>query len=178
MAIRDWFSKFRILDFPEEEGSPARYRVLRRNMIILMLLATIVPLTLMALVDYHQYQTTLKQESISPLSTLVNKTRYSFELFLAQQLSIVGYLASAYTFDELADENTLNRVFRIAKHEFGGFVDLGLDRPTRRTRPADHDTRTPSGDGTTNACASSKFVEDGRHMIRSSRVGERWGGAG
>jgi two-component system NtrC family sensor kinase len=38
----------------------------------------------------------------------------------------VNFIASAYSFEELADERTINRVFRVMKKEFGGFVDLGL----------------------------------------------------
>jgi two-component system NtrC family sensor kinase len=50
----------------------------------------------------------------------------SFELFLAERLSAVSFVASAYTFEDLAGEKTLNRVFRVMREEFGGFVDLGL----------------------------------------------------
>ncbi len=106
--------------------SPVRYRYLRRNIIILMLLVTIVPLTFMAAINYHQYHSSLKTEIINPLHVLANKTRHSFELFLEERLSTVRFIASAYSFEELADEKTLNRVFRVLKTEFGGFVDLGL----------------------------------------------------
>ena len=126
MESKDWWRKFRLLDFPEEGSSPERYRVLRRNMIVLMLLVTIVPLFFMALVNYHEYQTRLKEEIVSPLSVLVNKTRHSFELFLAERLSAVSFIASAYSFEQLANETTLNRIFSVMKQEFGGFVDLGL----------------------------------------------------
>jgi len=95
-------------------------------MILIMLLVTIVPLFLMALINYHEYQRALKQEIIVPLGVLVNKTKHSFELFLTERLSAVSFIASAYSFQELADQKTLNRIFRVMKQEFGGFVDLGL----------------------------------------------------
>lgn len=108
------------------EEPPRRYKVLRRNMILIMVLVTIVPLLLMALINYHEYQRALKQEIIVPLGVLVNKTKHSFELFLTERLSAVSFIASAYSFQELADQKTLNRIFRVMKQEFGGFVDLGL----------------------------------------------------
>jgi len=111
---------------PNHEESPRRYKVLRRNMILIMVLVTIVPLFLMALINYHEYQRALKQEIIVPLGVLVNKTKHSFELFLTERLSAVSFIASAYSFQELADQKTLNRIFRVMKQEFGGFVDLGL----------------------------------------------------
>lgn len=126
MKIREWLKSFRLLDFPEEGESPVRYRLLRRNMLILMLLTTIVPLFFMAVVNYYQYQNALKDEIVNPLRVLVNKTKHSFELFLAQRLSTVSFIASAYPLEELADENALNRIFRVMRQEFGGFIDIGL----------------------------------------------------
>ncbi len=126
MKIHDWFKSFHLLEFPEEGESPVRYRLLRRNMLILMLLTTIVPLFFMAVVNYYQYQNALKDEIVNPLRVLVNKTKHSFELFLAQRLSTVSFIASAYPLEELADENALNRIFRVMRQEFGGFIDIGL----------------------------------------------------
>jgi two-component system, NtrC family, sensor kinase len=126
MPLSGLWKCLRLLDIPEEGSSPDRYRILRRNMIILMLLVTIVPLFLMGLVNYYEYQTRLKEEIVNPLSVLVNKTKHSFELFLAERLSAVSFIASAYSFEELAGEKNLNRIFSVMKQEFGGFIDLGL----------------------------------------------------
>lgn len=105
---------------------PIRYRLFRRNLIILMAVVTLVPLTLMAMVNYLQYQKALEHEIVQPLQVLTSKTKHSFELFLAERLSAVSFIASAYSFEELADERTLNRIFRVMRQEFKGFVDLGL----------------------------------------------------
>ncbi len=48
------------------------------------------------------------------------------ELFLAERLSAVSFIGSEHSFEELADEGNLNRIFRVMKQEFGGFVDLGV----------------------------------------------------
>ena len=55
-----------LLDIPEEGTSPERYRILRRNITVLMLLITIIPLVLMAIINYYQYQTALKDEILAP----------------------------------------------------------------------------------------------------------------
>ena len=106
--------------------SPDRYLILRRNIIILMLLLTLVPLTFMVLINHHQYQVSLKTEIITPIQTLVSKTRHSFELFLEERLSTIRFIASTYSLKELSDAGTLNHIFSTLKTEFGGFVDLGL----------------------------------------------------
>jgi two-component system, NtrC family, sensor kinase len=114
--------------FKKDEGrtSPVWYQRLRRNITILMLLVTLVPLSFIAMFNYYVYQGALKNEIMTPLKAMVNKTKHSFELFLAERISAISFIASAYTFEELADQKTLNRIFRVMKKEFGGFIDLGL----------------------------------------------------
>ena len=126
--VKRWLHEFTtdLTGFADYGNAPHRYRRLRRNMIILGMLGSMLPLLLMAVVNYHQYQRALKNEVVQPMRALVNKTKHSFELFLTERLSAVSFIASAYTFQELADEPTLNRIFRVMKKEFGGFVDLGL----------------------------------------------------
>ncbi len=117
---------FYLLVIPEEVTGPRRYAIIRRNILILMLLITLVPLVLMAAINYHQYQSALKAEIVNPLKILVNKTKHSFELFLTNRLATVRFIASAYTYSDLADEPKLNKIFRVLRQEFEGFIDLGL----------------------------------------------------
>jgi two-component system NtrC family sensor kinase len=105
---------------------PERYRLLRRNLIVLMLVLTILPLTVMALLNFLQYRRAIIREVENPVRVLANKSRHSFELILAERLSVVRLIASAYTFEELADENKLRQIFSVVRHEFSGFVDLGV----------------------------------------------------
>ncbi len=111
---------------PGESGSPVRYISMRRNIIVLMILVTLIPLTLMAFINYHQYQTSLKNELIHPLRLLTSKTKHSFELFLEERASTIRALASSYSFEDFSGEQTINRIYRVLKKEFTGFVDLGL----------------------------------------------------
>ena len=110
----------------DESQSVDRYRLLRRNIVLLMMTVTIVPLTLMAVINYHQYQTSLKAEIVNPMRILSSKTKHSFELFLEERQSYVKFIASAYPLKDLTDQNNLNRIFRVLKKEMEGFVDLGL----------------------------------------------------
>ncbi|MCP4748989.1 MAG: GHKL domain-containing protein [Desulfobacteraceae bacterium] len=103
-----------------------RYHLLRRNLVLLMTAVTIIPLTLMALINYHQYQSGLKEEIVSPMQVLASKTKHTFELFLGEKLSNVRFIASAYSIDVLKTRDGLNYIFRALKNEFRGFVDLGL----------------------------------------------------
>ncbi len=130
-----WFnnpvsSLLKFLSFPLDAESPLIHKILRRNMIIIMSLVTIIPLFMMAMINHYSYQSALKREIILPLETLVNKTKHSFELITAERLSAVKFVASAYSFEQLADQAELRRIFRVMRQEFGGFVDLGLIDPS------------------------------------------------
>jgi len=128
MNLSRWWEGF-TRSLPKDSGqaaSPDRYHTLRRNIIILMLLITIAPLTFMALINHYQYQANLKRGALNPIQTLVAKTKHSFELFLEERLSTVRFIASAYAYEELSDNQKLNRIFGTLKSEFSGFVDLGL----------------------------------------------------
>jgi len=126
VSLSGWLKNLSLLDFPDEGGSPEIYRLLRRRIIVLMILITVIPLFSMAMINSHQYRKTLSQEIVNPLLVLVNKSKHSMELFLAERLSVVGFIGSEHSFEELADEGNLNRIFGVMKQEFGGFVDLGL----------------------------------------------------
>jgi two-component system NtrC family sensor kinase len=126
MSFSGWFKSLSFLKFPESGGSPEIYRLLRKRIVALMLVVTVVPLCSMALINLHQYRKTLREEIVKPQLVLVNKSKHSVELFLAERLSAVSFIASEHSFDELADERNLSRIFHVMKQEFGGFVDLGL----------------------------------------------------
>lgn len=126
MPVPRWLKTTSFLYFPADNGAPLIFHLLRKRIITLMVVITILPLVTLSIVNSRQYQKTLREEILNPLLVLVNKTRHSVELFFAERLSAVSFIASAYSFEELADETNLSRIFHVMKQEFGGFVDLGL----------------------------------------------------
>ena len=53
-----------LTQFPDQADSSGRYQQLRRNLIVLMVLVTLVPLFLMALINRYQYQKSMRIENI------------------------------------------------------------------------------------------------------------------
>ena len=109
-----------------DDDSPARYRILRRNILILMILITIIPLTIMAIIYQYEYHSSIKKEIVIPLQTLSNKTKHTFELFFEERLSVVRFIAASYSFEKLSDQKILNRIFKDLTGEYCCLVDLGL----------------------------------------------------
>jgi len=126
----NWFRTLFLSSFlssaSEINNSPGYYKILRINMIIVMLLVTLIPLSMMYVISFHEYQEAINEQAIQPQRVMLNKTKHSFELFLTERLSAVSFIASAYLYEDLADQQTLNRIFQVMKRTFGGFVDLGL----------------------------------------------------
>ena len=113
-------------DLATEINSPRRYQLLRRKIVSLMALVTLLPLLSLAGLNYYEHQSTMAAEIQAPLRALVGKAKHSFELFLAERTSAVSFIASAYSFDELSSDANLQRIFQVMRREFTGFVDLGL----------------------------------------------------
>ena len=106
--------------------APGHYRSLTRNIIITMLAVTIVPLTVMGILNHFQYGRHLRNELITPLANSAGKGKHSFELFFEERLSTVRFIANAYEYDDLLDNRRLHRLLRVLKTELGGFVDLAI----------------------------------------------------
>ena len=114
-----------LLEVPDAV-SPARYRSLRRLMTMLMVAVSVTPLLLLSGISHVQYTRTLEREVESPIYALARKSQAALELYLGERESTVSFIAHAYTFKDLADERTLNRIFLSLRSEFQGFVDMGL----------------------------------------------------
>jgi two-component system NtrC family sensor kinase len=125
--LGDIFTRhFRDLHTSDDAISPERYDILKRKIVGLMAVVTLVPLLLMAVINFTEFQTNMAREVQNPLRVLLGKTRNTIDLFLAERASTVAFIAQAYSFQELSDERSLNRIFRVMRKEFEGFVDLGL----------------------------------------------------
>jgi len=102
------------------------YTLLKRNIIVIMLLITMLPLATMIIVNYFQYRSHLRNQIISPLYAMAEKTKHSFELFLDERLAIIRFISATYNFEELSNEQNIKKILISLKKELSGFVDIGL----------------------------------------------------
>jgi len=119
-----WTGLTKGLFHDSDDDAANRYRILRRNIFILMILITIIPLTIMAVTYQYEYQSSIKKEIVIPLQTLTYKTKHSFELFFEERLSVIRFIASSYSFEELSDQKTMNRIFNVFMGEYCCLIDL------------------------------------------------------
>jgi len=109
-----------------EKEPKDHYNTLKRNIVIIMMLITTLPLATMVIINYFQYRSHLRSQIVAPLYAMSEKTKHSFELFLDQRLAIIRFISTAYSFEELADEQKINKILISLKKESFGFVDIGL----------------------------------------------------
>jgi len=82
MNLKNWWTHLaKGFSHNSDDDNANRYRVLRRNIFVLMILITIIPLTIMAGTYQHEYQSSIKKEIITPLQILANKTKHSLNFF-------------------------------------------------------------------------------------------------
>ncbi len=103
-----------------------RYTVLNRNITIIMLLITIIPLTCMLVINNFQYKTHLRNQIMAPLYAMSEKTRHSFEIFMDQRLAIVRFISATYSVENLGSKQVIQKILSSLKKERYGFVDIGL----------------------------------------------------
>ncbi|MGD8775253.1 MAG: ATP-binding protein [Syntrophobacterales bacterium] len=132
MKMKGIWQKFKgvmpkgLKDFPNYGEGPERYNLLRKNFVLIVCATAIIPLLLMAAINYYQYQSALKEEIVKPLSRLITSTKHSLELFLSERESTMRLLIRERSFEELSNQTRVNFIFQSLKAEFPEFVDLGL----------------------------------------------------
>ncbi len=113
-------------DYASIETSDVHYKKMKKNIASLMLLITVLPMLILAGTNYKQYKSYIQTENLNQFEALLNKTKYSFDLFLQERVSAIKYLAHTYPPDQLTNLLTLKKVFYTLQNDFTGFVDLGL----------------------------------------------------
>ncbi len=102
------------------------YVVLRNKIVAIMAATAILPVLLLAVINYNEFRNTFAAEMQTPMRTMVSKSKNSLELFIAERSSTISLIASTLSYEDLADPRTLQRIFFAMQKEFSGFVDLGL----------------------------------------------------
>jgi signal transduction histidine kinase len=89
-------------------------------------LVTLIPLFILAVFNYHQYQSALGAEINYPFSRLVSNTRRQIRSFMEDHKAALSFIIQDKSLAELHDPRQLRHIFTNLKNAFGGFVDLGL----------------------------------------------------
>ncbi len=116
--------------------SGSGYRKLQRTVVMATAAVAIVPLVIMTILNYDQYQQTLHDTTIQSIQRLLTNNKQSIEFFLSERRSALMYIIRERTFDELCDPGALGKIMRNMNESFplGAFVDLGIIDSSGRQR--------------------------------------------
>lgn len=106
-----------------------RYRCLRRSLLIVMLLITLVPLSLTVGLSFFQYQQLTRQESVNNIRWHTESARRSLEVFLDRLKDSMIVVANTNSLPGLATTNKLDHIFAQLKNKHQGLVDVSIIGP-------------------------------------------------
>ncbi len=93
---------------------------------VLLAAVALVPLAVMATIDYKLTRDSLEQQLASRLDRATSNLRRSIFYFLEERASALKFLLEDQSYSQLSDSEHLQVVLKNLKVGFGGMVDLGL----------------------------------------------------
>ncbi|MCX5874196.1 MAG: cache domain-containing protein [Deltaproteobacteria bacterium] len=107
--------------------SDSYYRSLTRNIILIIVGVSVVPLILITLTIKYFSQTSYQDKVIEHLQVLNKKHKQNIDSFLKERLADIAILKDSYSFDQLADDDFLREKLRsLQKNSSDALVDLGV----------------------------------------------------
>jgi len=104
-----------------------KYRVLTRNLILLVVVISLLPLMLTGAIILHEFQVAYKAKVYDHLSELVQKHSQNIDIFLNDRLGDIRVLARSSDISQLTSQEYLRNKLQLLREEYGGaFVDLGV----------------------------------------------------
>ena len=125
LKLLDRLNGFSAAD-PTSFSGKEKYQRLQRNITLLMFCSAMIPLLLVELLFYFQYESPVRHSEHSGIDVEADRVRQDYELFLQKRLSGLRSLAAFYEFEQLSDSVFLAERLRILKEEFKSFEDLGV----------------------------------------------------
>jgi len=109
-----------------QQGGLPRYRRLRRNFILIPFLAALVPLMIMAAINYYQDASAYRSENHFAISRLLSNTKRSLQFAIEERRAVLSLIARGRSLEDLSSDARLMATLRDLRESFGDFVDLGL----------------------------------------------------
>ncbi len=102
------------------------YRRIWRLVIGLLAVVALVPLLIMAFIDFTVTHTSLKSENLLRTSRTTSNARRTVTYFLDERKNALKFLVNHQGVDKLRNPGNLEAILDAMTSSFGGFVDIGL----------------------------------------------------
>jgi two-component system NtrC family sensor kinase len=112
---------------PEELEKDEYYRSLRRNIRIIVVIVSFIPLIVVSAGILFQFHTSYREKVRAHLETLVKKHKQNIDHFLRERQHNIALLAATYEFEQLSDNDFLAVQLRKLQDAYGPvFSDIGV----------------------------------------------------
>lgn len=102
------------------------YTKLHRKIVATSLCFALIPLLVAGFGIYSHFATIYKAKVLESLKTLAENRKNAIDLFLDERVSQLNTLIYTQSFDQLKDEDYLNRVFTLLQMHSKSYVDVGI----------------------------------------------------
>jgi len=102
------------------------YRRIWRFAIGMLAVVALVPLCVMAFIDYNVTRHSLESENLLRTARTTSNVRRTVNFFLKERQQALDFLVNHQGIQTLRDCENLERVLAALKSSFGGFVDIGI----------------------------------------------------
>jgi two-component system NtrC family sensor kinase len=103
------------------------YRMLMRNIVVIIISVSFIPLILVSSTLYYQFRTSYREKVYTHLRDLVQSHTRNIDTFLWEKLGDIRFLADSFDHDQLSNESFLQQKLAALQQDYGPvFVDLGL----------------------------------------------------
>jgi len=113
--------------FPEKLARDKHYRSLLRNMILVIIIVSMVPMILVSSTLYLQFRHSYQGKVSDHLRELVQKHKQNIDNYLQERLTDIRLMTARYGYERLKEEELLKQNLDLLKEEYEkAFVDLGV----------------------------------------------------
>jgi len=113
---------FDVEDYHKTMTSPERYKRFRRTLFLVMTATFLIPLILTTMLSYYAY----RSQMLTNLRWNAESAKRTIEAFLTELQTVLAYTANEHTYEELVNQDKLNKLYHRLKSHYPGLVDLGI----------------------------------------------------
>lgn len=103
-----------------------RFFYLRRNLLLIMLVITLIPLSITSGLSFYRHQMLIEEETVINARWSTESARQTIEAFLDRLKAAIQVVSDSYTYDDLSSQETLDAIFKKLKQKHPGIVDLSI----------------------------------------------------
>jgi two-component system NtrC family sensor kinase len=111
----------------KEKSKDSYYRLLTRTIQLIVIIVSVTPMVLVSAILLYQFQSSDHEKIYAHLGQLVQNHKQNIDSFLKEKLSLIRFLASTFSYEELSNELFLaDRLYNLQQDYGPVFVDLGI----------------------------------------------------